>query len=78
MDIKNTVLGDLARDVYTVFTGKVADDLYTSGSAINSLVVAGNIELESLQMEADWVYRRIHNHIMARLTFYKRSRLTVL
>ena len=68
MDIKNTVLGDLARDVYTVFTGKVADDLYTNESDINSLVVAGNIELESLQMEADWVYRRIHSHMMGVIT----------
>lgn len=68
MDTSNTTLGDLARDVYTIFTGKVADDLYTNERDINSLITAGNIELESLQMEADWVYLRVQSHLLGIIT----------
>ena len=57
-DISNTPLAELITAVQTIIKGKLGEDVLANDVEVAKVITMGNMELEALQLIADWRYLR--------------------
>ena len=53
-DISNTPLAELITAVQTIIKGKLGEDVLANDVEVAKVITMGNMELEALQLIADW------------------------